>query len=456
MVRKDRAVPRVVVVGAGFGGLWAARRLAGENVDVVVVDKRNYHTFLPLLYQVAAAELEPGEIAHPVRGVFRKHKNVRFALAEARRIDAEAKVLHTSGPSIPYDYLVLCLGSETNFFGVPGAAEHCFGLKSLEEGIGLRNHIMRLFERASLTEDPAAQRRMLTFAVVGAGPTGVEYAGALSELIRGPLARDYPLLNLSQARVVLVEAGKAVLAPFPPALRSYALNKLGRKGVEVHLGAQVARVEPGTLAFKDGSSLETETVVWAAGVRGPDAAGELGLRTGPAGRVPVDESLRVPGLDRVFAVGDMAAFPGPSGPLPMLAPVAMQQGRAAAESVLRLVAGRPLKPFRYRDKGSMATIGRAAAVAVFGPKVSLTGFAAWLSWLFVHLIMLIGFRNRLAVLINWAWDYFFFEKAVRLIMPPPAGPGEDRADEPGAGFDAAPDPGPGAEPGDRPEKTRTT
>ncbi|WP_459935008.1 NAD(P)/FAD-dependent oxidoreductase [Fundidesulfovibrio butyratiphilus] len=422
MAQNKTIVPRVVVVGAGFGGLWTARRLAGENAEVVVVDKRNYHTFLPLLYQVAAAELEPGEIAHPVRGVFRRYGNVRFALAEARRIDPACRVLHTSGPSIPYDYLVLCLGSETNFFGVPGAAEHCFGLKNLEEGIGLRNHILCLFERANLSDDPVARRRMLTFTVVGAGPTGVEYAGALAELIRGPLARDYPRLDLSQARVVLVEAGQAVLAAFPSTLRAYALEKLGRKGVEVRLGAQVERVDSALLAFKDGSSLATETVVWAAGVRGPGAASALGLKPGPAGRVPVDRNLRVVGLDRVFAVGDMAAFPGPSGPLPMLAPVAMQQGRAAAESILRLEAGRPLKPFRYRDKGSMATIGRAAAVATFGPRLCLTGFSAWLSWLFVHLVMLIGFRNRLAVLLDWAWDYFFFEKAVRLIMPAPAGP----------------------------------
>ena len=406
----------VVVAGAGFGGLWAAKTLAGTGVDVVLVDRHNFHTFLPLLYQVAAAELEPSQVAYPVRGVFRRHRNVRVALGQVLGIDFENRALLTDGPPIPYDCLILALGSQTNFFGVEGAPEHCFGLKSLEEGIALRNHIMRMFELASLTDDPALQRELLTFAVAGGGPTGVEFAGALAELIRGPVAKDFPLLNLSQARVVLVEAGHKVLGPFHESQQRYALNTLGRKGVEVHLGAVVSKVGPDRVDFKDGSSLPTRTVVWAAGVSGPDAARDLGLEVGPGGRIPVGETLQVRSHPEIFAVGDMSWFEGPGGALPMLAPVAMDQGRAAARNALRLLEGKKLKPFRYSSKGIMATIGRSAAVASLG-RLRMMGFGAWAVWLFVHLMMLIGFRNRLAVLINWAWDYLFFERSVRLIIP---------------------------------------
>jgi len=413
----------IVIAGAGFGGLWAARKLAGTGMDVLVVDRRNFHTFLPLLYQVASAELEPGQIAYPVRGVFRSHREIRFALAEVRGLDRDKKILHTDGPDISYDSLILSLGSETNFFGVPGARENCFGLKTLEEGIALRNHIMSLFEMAALENDPSRQRELLTFAVAGGGPTGVEYAGALAELIRGPLSKDYPLLNLSQARVVLLEAGTAILTPFPASLREYALQKLGRKGVEVHLGAQVSRVTPEAVYMEDGSALATRTVVWTAGVRGPEIAKKLGLDTKPGGRVLVNENLQAKSDPSIFVIGDMAHFEESGGALPMLAPVAMQQGKVAAENARRLLSGRKLKPFRYRDKGIMATIGRAAAVTTFG-RVSFTGYTAWAAWLFVHLLMLIGFRNRLGVLLNWAWDYFLFERAVRLIIPclSPRGP----------------------------------
>jgi NADH dehydrogenase len=416
MSRQSSTRGRIVIVGAGFGGLWAARRLSGSGYDVLVADRRNFHTFVPLLYQVAAAELEPGQIAYPVRGVFRRRRDIRFVLAEVRGIDREMKILRTCGPDIPYDALILSLGSETNFFGVPGAEDHCFGLKTLEEGIALRNHIMSLFEQASQTADPGRQRELLTFCVAGGGPTGVEYAGALAELIRGPLTKDYPLLNLSQARVVLLEAGQSILAAFAPELREYALYKLGRKGVEVHLGAQVSRVTGDSVYLEDGSALATRTVVWTAGVRGPAMAGELGLQTGPAGRVPVMETLQTMDDPSIFVIGDMAHFTGPGGALPMIAPVAMQQGKLAADNAKRHLSGKKLKSFRYFDKGIMATIGRAAAVTSFG-RWGFTGFTAWAAWLFVHLIMLIGFRNRLAVLLNWAWDYFLFERSVRLIIP---------------------------------------
>jgi NADH dehydrogenase len=425
---------RVVIAGAGFGGLWAAKKLAGSGLDVLVVDKRNFHTFLPLLYQVAAAELEPAQVAYPLRGVFRRHKDIRFALAEVRGIDKDNRVLRTDGPDIHYDCLILALGSEINFFGVPGARENCFRLKSLGDAIALRNQIMSLFEQASLTPDPVLRRRLLTFAVAGGGPTGVEFAGALSELIRGPLAKDFPLLDLSCARVVLLEAMDTILAPFPPRLQQYALKKLAGMGVEVLLGAKVLEVTPEAVRLDCGASgstsqagaggcedgvLPTRTVVWTAGVRGPDAVDWLGLKTGPGGRVPVGPTLQVVDRPDIFVIGDMAALAGPDGrPLPMVAPVAKQQGRLAADNARRFLDGVALKSFRYRDLGSMATIGRASAVTRIGP-VRFTGFAAWAAWLFVHLMMLIGFRGRLEVFINWAWDYLFFERAVRLIIPRP-------------------------------------
>jgi NADH dehydrogenase len=430
---------KVVIAGAGFGGLWAARKLAGSGLDVLVVDKRNFHTFLPLLYQVAAAELEPGQVAYPLRGVFRGHKDVSFALAEVQGLDKDNRVLKTDGPDIPYDCLILALGSETNFFGVPGAKENCFQLKTLDNAIAIRNQIMSLFEEASLTPDQALRRQMLTFAVAGGGPTGVEFAGALSELIRGPLAKDFPRLDLGEVRVVLLEAMGTILAPFPARLQQYALKKLASMGVEVLLNAKVLEVTPGAVQLAygaaigngvgggggagangdDGGGLPTRTVVWTAGVCGPDVAGWLGLQTAPGGRVPVKPTLQTDERPEIFVIGDMAAFVGPEGrPLPMVAPVAKQQGRLAADNARRLLSGEKLKTFRYRDLGIMATIGRSSAVTRTGP-VSFTGFPAWAAWLFVHLMMLIGFRGRLEVFINWAWDYLFFERAVRLIIPKP-------------------------------------
>ncbi len=411
---------KVVVVGAGFGGLWAARNLAGSGLDVTLVDKRNYHTFLPLLYQVAAAELEEGEVAHPVRAAFRAMPDVRFVLGEATGLDFERRVLTTDVAELPYDALILALGSQTNFFGVPGAQEHCFTLKALEEGVGLRNQIMTMFEQASLEPDDCARRAMLTFTVVGGGPTGVEFAGALAELIRGPLAKDFPRLDLAQARVVILEAGKAVLGPFPDPLRRYAKAQLERIGVEVRLGAQVAAVTPEGVHMKDGTVLATRTTVWSAGVSGPQSARTLGLPVGQGGRVPVLPTLQLEGRPEVFLVGDMALCQAEGGPLPMLAPVAMQQGAAAARNAVRLLGGdTELERFRYVNRGVMATIGRGAAVASMGPglrNAAFTGTLAWLAWLFVHLLMLIGFRSRLAVMVNWAWDYLFSEKAVRLIV----------------------------------------
>lgn len=408
--------PRVVIVGGGFGGLWAARRLARSGrVDVVLVDRNNYHTFLPLLYQVAAAEIEPEQIAYPLRGVFRRQDRVSVALAEVRGVDGARRVLHTDGPDIPYDHLILAPGSLTSFFGVPGAAENAYTLKSLEDAVRLRNHILACFERASLTEDPARRAALLTFTVVGGGPTGVEFAGALAELVRTPLARDFPeLAGKTPARIVLLEAADGLLTGFPEQLRTYARDRLALMGVEVRTKAGVAEVGPTDVRLGDGMRIATCTVAWTAGVRGHDVAAAMGLPVGRGGRVSVLPTLQVDGHPEIHVVGDLSLPEGQNPP--MIAPNATQQGRHAASNVLRLLQGGKAKVFRYRDKGAMATIGRQAAVVRLG-RFAFSGLWAWVLWLFVHLAYLIGFRNRLFVLVNWAWDYLFFERSVRLILP---------------------------------------
>jgi len=407
---------RVVIVGAGFGGLWAARTLARSPFEVLLVDRNNYHTFLALLYQVAAAELDPGDIAYPVRGILRGLPNVRFVMAEVKGVDFGQRAVETDGLTIPYDYLILATGSVSHFFGVPGAAECAFPLKTLEQGIVLRNHILGCFEQAAYVPDAERRQRLLTFAIVGGGATGVEFAGALAELIRGPLARDYPTLDFRKVRVVLLEARDRLLPGMPERLQTYALKRLRRMGVEVRLQAAVSRVAHDAVHLQDGTVIPAETTVWTAGVRGDPQVANWGLPTARGGRVAVLPTLQVPDHPEVYVIGDLAYFEEEGRPLPMVAPVAIQQGIAAARNILRQIAGEPPVPFRYRDPGSMATIGRNAAVVQLG-RWTFTGFPAWVLWLGVHLLRLIGFRNRLLVLINWAWDYLLFERAVRLILP---------------------------------------
>lgn len=409
--------PRVVIVGAGFGGLWAARTLAHAPVEVLLLDCNNYHTFLPLLYQVAAAELEPEEIACPVRSIVRNLPNARFCMAEVKELDFAARVAKTTERVIPYDFLILGIGSTAHFFQVPGAAEYAFPLKTLEQGVVLRNHILRCFERAA--QEPDAERRqpLLTFAILGGGPTGVEFAGALAELIRGPLMRDYRrMLNLREVRVILLEAANSLLAGFPEPLRGYALARLRQMGVDVHLQAMVNRITPGSAHLKDGTIIPTETVVWTAGVRGVPQASLWGLPTARNGQVIVEPTLQARDHPEAYVIGDLAYVEQDGHPLPMIAPVAIQQGTAAARNIARQVEGQSPAPFHYHDRGSMATIGRNAAVTYLAGR-AFTGFPAWLLWLGVHIFNLIGFRNRLFVLINWAWDYFFSERTVRLILP---------------------------------------
>lgn len=409
--------PHIVIVGAGFGGLWAARALTRDPVRVTLLDKNNYHGFWPLLYQVAAAELEAEQIAYPLRRILRGRRNVSFVLGEVEELDLQAKALHTESQRLTYDYLILALGSTSTFFNIPGADTYTFPLKTMEDGIALRNHILRCFEMAAQEPNAAERQRLLTFVVGGGGPTGVEYAGALAELIYGPLAKDYGELDVTEVSLVLVEMAGRLLLGMPEKLSRYAQARLRKMGVQVLLETQVTEVAGDCVCFQDGSRLPTRSVVWTAGVRGHPLAERWGLPVVRGGRVEVEPTLQLQGYPSVYVIGDMAAFPGEDGqPLPMLAPVAMQQGGHAAANIRRQIASQEPEPFRYFDKGTMATIGRSAAVAHLAG-VSFTGFVAWIIWLVVHLFQLIGFRNRLVVLINWAWSYLFFERAVRLILP---------------------------------------
>jgi len=408
--------PRVVILGAGFGGVWAVRALAHAPLDVTLIDRNNYHTFLPLLYQVAAAELEPEDIVYPVRSILRGLPNVRFCMGEVTHVDLAARRVETNGRAVDYDFLILAPGSVTHFFGVPGAAEHAFVLKNLEQGIALRNHILCRFEHAMYEPDKARRRCLLSFAIVGGGPTGVEFAGALAELIRGPLAKDYRGLDFREVRLSLIEAAPNLLSGLPGKLCTYAKHRLQRMGVELHLGAIASEVTGYSLGLKDGTRIPTTTVVWTAGVRGDPMAQFWGLPISGGGRVSVLPTLQLVDHPEVFIAGDLARFERDGRPLPMIAPVAIQQGSAAARNILHQMRGEDPAPFHYSDPGMMVTIGRNAAVAVVGG-FSMSGFPAWVVWLSVHLAKLIGFRNRLLVLINWAWDYLLYERAVRLILP---------------------------------------
>jgi NADH:ubiquinone reductase (H+-translocating) len=420
-------LPRVVIIGAGFAGLWAARALARSRstpADILLLDSNNYHTFLPLLYQVASAELEPEDIVYPVRSILRKRSRVRFLMDRVTEIDLASRLVKTAGYIFPFDYLILAAGSGSYFFGVPGAAENAFELKTLEHAIALRNHILFHFERALCETDPQRRRQMLTFAIVGGGPTGVELAGALAELIRGPVKKDYPALDLSEVRILLLEASQHLLASFPARLQEYALKHLSQMGVEVRLGATVSHVTPQALELKDGATIPTETAIWTAGVHGASPAAP-GLPVRPNGQVTVLPTLEAEGFPHVFVTGDLAHIIQDGALLPMVAPVAIQEGKAAAENVLRQINGLEPLPFRFHDPGNMVTLGRNAAVAEIKNR-SFTGFVAWVLWLSVHLFNLIGYRNRILVLFNWGWDYLFYERAVRLIIPSPE---RDRRDE---------------------------
>ena len=407
--------PRVVIAGAGFGGLTCARGLGRAPVDVLLIDRRNYHLFTPLLYQVASALLDPGEIARPVRELIRPLDNVDFRQANITGADLGKRLVLTDRGTVPYDYLVLATGSTSEYFGNESLARHAFGLKDLDEGLALRNRVLSQFEASRWITDPEQRRVMLTFAVVGGGPTGVELAGALSELIRLVLRKDYRDLRLSEVRVLLLEAGDSVLAAFTAPLREAARKSLERKGVEVMLGAKVEEVTPSSIRLAGGKEVAAGTVVWTAGVRASDIGGAVGAKLGRQARIEVDPTLQVRGHPVVFVIGDLAGPVNGGAPLPMLIPVAMQQGRHVARTIAELVNNGGAHEFRYKDPGIMATIGRNSAVAQLG-RVHLSGFLGWLMWLGVHLVNVISFRSRILVLVNWAWEYFFYDRPIRLFV----------------------------------------
>jgi NADH dehydrogenase len=408
--------PRVVIVGAGFGGLNVAKALGNKDVEVLVLDRNNYHGFWPLLYQVATAGLEPESVASPVRAIIRKYPNVDFLMTEVRGVDFDSKQVQTDAGDVPYDYLVLSAGSANNYFGNEALAEYTFGLKDIDDAELLRNQVLRSFEQAMCESDPEKRKALMTFAVIGGGPTGVELAGAFIELIRHVLKKDYPALDVTMARVVLIEAMDKILAPFPAGLQRSALRRLEKAGVEVRLNTAVANVDEHSVTFKDGSTLEAQTVVWAAGVRAAPISDKLGVEQARGARVKIAKTLNLPNRSEVFVIGDMAYLEGykPNVAYPQVAPVAIQMGKLAAQNIVAQSTGQPMKEFRYFDKGQMATIGRSAAVFdSFG--IRMSGFVAWVGWLFVHLLYLIGFRNRLIVVTNWAYNYFTYDRGVRLI-----------------------------------------
>lgn len=407
--------PRVVIAGAGFGGLTCARALESAPVDVLLIDRRNYHLFTPLLYQVASALLDPGEIARPVRELIRPLGNVEFRQAVVTGADLAKRLLLTDRGPVPYDYLVLATGSRSDYFGNASLALHAFGLKELHEGLALRNRVLAQFEASRWITDPDRRRVMLIFAVVGGGPTGVELAGALSELIRLVLRKDYRDLDLAEVRVLLLEAAASLLTAFAAPLREAAKASLKRKGVEVMLGAKVEEVTADSIRLVGGEQIAAGTIVWTAGVRASDVGGAIGVELGRQARVKVDATLQIPGHPVVFAIGDLAGAVVDGAPLPMLIPVAMQEGRHVATTIAALVRNGGASAFRYKDPGMMATIGRNSAVAQLG-RVRLSGFFGWLMWLGVHLVNVISFRSRILVLVNWAWDYLFYDRPIRLIV----------------------------------------
>lgn len=415
-LEKKNVKPKVIIIGAGFGGLWAARTLAHQPVDVVVVDRNNYHTFLALLYQVAAAELDAEDIAYPVRSVFWNKPNIDFILAHARRVDLENRRIETDSGVLDYDYLIIGTGSITSSFGIPGVEEHAYFLKTLEEAVMLKNHIICCFEAATRETDDAKRRAMLTFVIVGGGATGVEYSGALTELIHGPLVKDYPTIDFSDVKIILLEAADYLVGPMPADIRAYTADQLRRMGVDVRLKTAVAEVTPDRAVLKGEAIIPTNTVVWTAGVRGEGLAADSGILVGRDGRVPVRDTLQVCHQDNIYVIGDLSAIRDGQRVLPMVAQVAIQSGVKAARNIMCQITGKSPEAFRYADRGSMIAIGRKAAGVAIGKK-TFQGFIAWIMWLIIHLFNLIGFRNRIMVFTNWAWDYLLYERAVRYVFP---------------------------------------
>jgi NADH dehydrogenase len=408
------AMPHIVIIGGGFGGLDAARAFRGAPVRVTVLDRHNYHLFQPLLYQVATASLSPADVASPIRWILRRQQNVEVLLAHALQIDVAARTVTLDRGEIEaYDYLILATGASHTYFGHSEWAERAPGLKTLDDALEMRRRVLLAFEAAERETDPAAQRRLLTFVIIGGGPTGVELGGALAEIARQSLRHDFRRIRPESARILLLEGSPDLLGTFPQPLRDAARASLTRLGVEVRTDAKVVDVNSDGVQA-GGELIPASTVLWAAGVAASPLAKSLGVPLDRVGRVLAEPTLAIPGHPDVFVVGDVCALQQDGEWLPGVAQVAMQGGAHAARNVLHAIRGEPLQPFRYRDYGIMATIGRGAAVGVvFGSKIS--GWFGWLFWIFLHIFWLIGFRNRIAVMTEWAWAYVTFQRRVRLI-----------------------------------------
>ena len=415
------ALPQVVIIGGGFAGLDAARRLRNVRCEVTIVDRHNHHVFQPLLYQVATAGLSPGDIASPIRWILRKHARLRVLLANVERIDTANRVLVLDrGDQVPYDFLIVCAGATHSYFGNDAWSRIAPGLKTLDDALALRRRLLLAFEEAEREQSPQRQSVLLTFVIIGGGPTGVELAGALAEIARHALRQEFDAVDPASARIILIEAGPSILPSFPENLRESAKRALERLGVQVRVGRPVTNVSDGAVNIGD-ERIEAHTIVWAAGVAAESISRDLGPHLDRAGRVIVNPDLSVQGHPEIFVAGDLASFSHQTGkPLPGVAQVAKQEGARAARNVARLIAGQPTQTFRYIDPGNMATIGRNAAIADFG-FLRVSGYLGWLLWLFVHILFLIGFRNRLSVMLQWAVAYLTYQRSVRLITRDPAG-----------------------------------
>lgn len=408
--------PRVVIIGSGFGGIAAARTLARSQVEVLLIDRNNYHTFIPLLYQVAVAQLQPEQVAYPVRSILRRLPHANFLMAEVKQIDFVNQVVETEKAAIPYDFLIASTGSQTQFLGIPGAAKYALPIKTLSEAVYLRNHILSCFEQAVLEPDATQRQSLLTFVIVGGGATGVELAGALIELIQGSLIKDYPRLDLRQVRVILLQGRDRLLADLPLKLCDYTHKHLRRMGVKVHLQAKVSQVTPNGVYLADGTNILAKTVIWTAGVVAAPLTPTGEMFPAAKNQVAVLPTLQLPEYPQVYVIGDSAYVEQDGKPLPLVAPVAIQQGTKAAQNILLQLQHQQPKPFCYVDKGRAAIIARNAGVAQAG-KLKFTGFLAWLLWLAIHLYYLPGWHNRFIVLINWIYDYLFCDRFIRVIFP---------------------------------------
>ena len=409
---------RVVIVGMGFGGMEAARHLGNSELEVLILDRHNYHLFQPLLYQVATAELNVEAIAYPIRAIIRRWKNVSFRMAEVMGLDVEKRELLITSEEgddrVAYDYLILAAGSTTNFFGNAEIMQHAYDLKLLNDAVDLRNQVLSVYERAQVEKDETIRKALMTFVVVGGGPTVVEFSGALSELSHNVLAKDFPGLNVDETKIILVESSEEILSMFPLNLREYALKRLKKMRVDVMLDNRVSGASAGKVMLQSGQEILSHTLFWAAGVCATPIAAAVPVEKARGGRIPVQPDLSLKEHPEIFVIGDLMYLEENGQPLPMVAPVALQGGKYSARAILAREKNQTIAPFKYFDKGSMAVIGRSSAIAE-ARGLKMKGFIAWIAWLLLHVYFLIGFRNRAMTVLSWAHDYIFYDRQVRLI-----------------------------------------